>query len=202
MQGVIRIGLTGGIGCGKSTVAAMLAGHGAAVVDADAIARQLTAPGGAAIDAIRREFGPAFIAPDGALDRDKMRALVFAEPQARQRLEAIIHPLIGQETERQMQAARDGGHRCIVFDMPLLLESDQWRQHVDQVLVVDCSPHTQIERTMRRSGLTRAAVESIIAAQVSREARLAAADIVLCNEGLTLDELAGEVQRIARGFGL
>jgi dephospho-CoA kinase len=202
MQVVTRLGLTGGIGSGKSTVASMLAGFGAAVIDADAIARHTTAPGGAAIDSIRDAFGAEFINPEGALDRERMRALAFADTEARKRLEAIVHPLVGLETARQAQSAIDAGHRCIVHDIPLLVESAHWRQRVDQVLVVDCTPELQIERTMQRSGLTRPAIEKIIASQASREVRLSAADMVIFNVGLSLDELALEVQQIARRFGL
>jgi dephospho-CoA kinase len=202
MQSVIRLGLTGGIGSGKSTVATILGAAGAAVIDADAISRQTTAPGGIAIDSIRLDFGPDLITSDGALDRDKMRERVFSDPQTRQRLEAIVHPLVGLETTRQAQAAIEAGHRCIVFDVPLLVESAHWRQRVDQVLVVDCTPEVQIERTLLRNGLSRAAIEQIIASQASRSARLKAADMVIFNVGLTLDELAREVQQIANRFGL
>lgn len=198
----IRLGLTGGIGSGKSTVAALLAERGAAVIDADAISRQTTAAGGSAIAAIRQTFGAAFITPDGALDRDRMREQVFRDPTARRQLEHIIHPLVGQETARQTDAALAAGRRCIVFDVPLLVESAHWRQRLDQVLVVDCRPETQIERAMQRSGLTRDAVEAIMANQASRPIRLHAADIVLCNDGLSLDELAQEVEQIAQRFGL
>jgi dephospho-CoA kinase len=202
MQAVLRLGLTGGIGSGKSTVAALLGAVGAVVIDADAISRQTTAPGGLAMDAIRRDFGPDFITPAGALDRDRMRERVFSDPQARQRLEAIVHPLVGLETTRQAQAAMETGCRCLVFDVPLLVESARWRQRVDQVLVVDCTPEVQIERTLLRSGLTRSAIEEIIASQASRTAKLKAADMVIFNVGLTLDELAHEVQQIAHRFGL
>lgn len=202
MQDLIRIGLTGGIGSGKSTVAAMLAGHGAAVIDADAISRQTTAAGGAAIDRLRREFGAEFITADDALDRARMRDLVFTQPDARHRLEAIVHPLVGQETVRQTQAAQAAGHRCIVFDVPLLAESAHWRQRVDRVLVVDCTPQVQVTRTIRRSGLSRAAVEDIMASQICREARLRVADLVIFNDTLTLDDLAREVREIAARFGL
>jgi dephospho-CoA kinase len=202
MQDVLRIGLTGGIGSGKSTVAAMLADHGAAVIDADAISRQTTSAGGAAIDALRHAFGPEFITPEGALDRVRMRELVFAQPEARRRLEAIVHPLVGQDTARQTQAAVMAGHRCIVFDVPLLAESAHWRQRVDRVLVVDCTPQVQVTRTMQRSGLTQAAVEGIMASQSSRENRLRVADLVIFNDTLSLSELAGEVRQIALRLGL
>ena len=202
MQTVIRLGLTGGIGSGKSTVAAMLAKAGAAVIDADAISRQTTAPGGMAIEGIRREFGPDFIAPDGALDRDRMRQTAFSDPRTRKRLEAIVHPLVGVETQRQAQAAIASGCGCVVFDVPLLVESAHWRQRVDTVLVLDCTPDVQIARTLQRSGLTRQAVEQIIASQVSRLRRLHAADFVIFNVALNLDQLALEVRQISQRLRL
>ena len=203
MAAVTRIGLTGGIGSGKSTVAALWEQSGAVVVvDVDAISRQLTAQGGAAMGGIRNEFGDAFITPQGALDRNSMRALVFEDHTARLRLEAIVHPLIGLEVARQTQGAIDRSARCIVFDVPLLAESSHWRGQVDWVLVVDCAPEVQIERTMRRSGLSRQAVEQIIAAQASRERRMRVADGVIFNSTLTLDELAEELVQIRARFGL
>ena len=202
MQAVIRLGLTGGIGSGKSTVAAILAKAGAVVIDADAISRQTTGPAGAAVDDIRRDFGPDFIGSDGAVDRDKMRHLVFSDPLARKRLEAIVHPLVGMETQQQIQAAIAAGCRCVVFDVPLLVESAHWRQRVDAVLVLDCTPEVQIERTLQRSGLTRQAAEQIIASQASRLRRLQAADLVIFNVTLTMDELALEVQQISQRLRL
>lgn len=199
---VIRVGLTGGIGSGKTTVGGMLARLGAAVMDADAIARAVTAPGGAAIEAIAQAFGPAFITAEGALDRAHMRELAFSDPTARQRLEAIVHPLVGQQTQQQAQQAIDGGAICIVFDIPLLVESGRWRQQLDRVLVVDCSAATQVQRVMARSGLTREAVENIITAQAPRSLRLAAADCVICNDGLSLAGLEAEVTLLAKRFGL
>ncbi|TFZ03997.1 dephospho-CoA kinase [Ramlibacter humi] len=198
----MRIGLTGGIGSGKSTVLAMLAQRGAAVIDADAISRATTAAGGAAIAAIAQKFGPAFITPEGALDRERMRAHAYAQPAARRELEAIVHPLVGQESARQVQAALDAGARCIVFDIPLLVESGRWRQQVDRVMVVDCTPATQVARVMARSGLTAAEVEAIIAAQAQRPLRLAAADLVVFNDTLTIEQLSREVREAARTFGL
>lgn len=202
MRGVLRLGLTGGIGSGKSTVARLLAGHGAAVIDADAISRQTTAPAGAAIAAIRQTFGPDFITPEGALDRERMRHLAFSEPSARQRLEQIIHPLVGLETQRQAQAATQAGMRCLVFDIPLLVESGRWRANLDQILVLDCAPDTQISRVMQRSGLSRTEVEKILAQQASRHLRLQAADHVICNDHLSLSELEHQVGLLAGRFGL
>ena len=197
-----RIGLTGGIGSGKSTVARVLVECGAALIDADAISRQLTAPGGAAISALASQFGPQIITAEGAMDRDRMRQLAFNDPALKKQLEAIIHPLISQESLRQSSAAVDAGCACIVFDIPLLVESGRWRQQLDRVLVVDCAEDTQIARVMARNGLTREGVEKIIAAQASRVQRLAAADICICNEGLSLQALARLVRQLAPRFGL
>ena len=198
-----RIGLTGGIGSGKSTVAAMLAELGAAVIDADAISRGLTAPGGRAIDAIRDRFGPEMVGADGAMDRQAMRARVFADAQARAQLEAIIHPLVGQITREQAEAAVRAGARCLVHDVPLLVEGGaRWRAAVDRVLVVDCDTDTQRARVAARSGLALAEIDRIIAQQASRAQRLACADIVVCNQGLDLAALNAEVRQAARHFGL
>ena len=185
-----RIGLTGGIGSGKSTVSKMLMAHGAAVIDADAIARSVTAPHGLAMPAIAQVFGNEFVDVQGALNRDRMRAHVFAHAQAKQTLEAIIHPLVTQETQRQAQLATDAGHHTLVFDVPLLIESGRWRSQVDHVLVIDCLVETQIQRVMARNAFNRETVEKIIASQASRANRLAAADWVIFNEDLTLDALS------------
>jgi dephospho-CoA kinase len=198
----VRVGLTGGIGSGKSTVLQMLADLGAAPIDADAISRATTAAGGAAIPAIGQRFGPDFITAQGALDRERMRQHAYADPQARKHLEDIIHPLVGQESARQVEAALAAGTRCIVFDIPLLVESGRWRAQVDQVLVVDCSPQTQVDRVVARSGLTPEQVRAIMSAQASRDLRLAAADVVICNEGLSLAELRDIVVQAAQRFGL
>lgn len=197
-----RIGLTGGIGSGKSTVLQMLRELGAAAVDADAISRATTAPGGAAIPLIAARFGPEFIAADGALDRARMREHAYAHPQARRDLEQIIHPLVGEEIARQVDAALAAGTRCIVFDIPLLVETGRWRAQVERVLVVDCEPETQVARVAARSALAPDEVRAIIAAQAPRALRLAAADLVICNEGLTLEALRYEVEQAARSFGL
>jgi dephospho-CoA kinase len=191
MGAPLRIGLTGGIGSGKSTVAAMLAALGATVVDADAISRACTAPGGAAIEPIRDTFGNAFIAPDGALDRDHMRALVFREPEAKARLEAIIHPLVRAEIDRRIAACTTD---TVVLDLPLLVESPRWRERCDRVWVVDCTPETQIERVMARSGWPREQVLAVLAQQASRAQRLAAADVVIDNDGVDLETLRARVR--------
>lgn len=197
-----RIGLTGGIGSGKSTVLAMLQSLGAAGIDADAISRSLTAPGGAALPAIARQFGAGYIGPDGALDRARMRELAYARPESRRELEAIIHPLVGQSIQVEVDAALARAARCIVFDIPLLVESGRWRAQLDRVLVVDCSVQTQVERVVARSALAAEEVQRIIAVQAPRARRLAAADAVICNDGITLDTLRSEVAGVARAFGL
>ena len=199
---MLRIGLTGGIGSGKSTVLQMLVELGAAAIDADAISRSVTASNGAAIPAIAERFGAEFIAPDAGLDRVRMRAQAYSDPSSRRQLEEIIHPLVGQESARQVQAALAAASTCVVFDIPLLVESGRWRSQVDRVLVVDCSEATQISRVVARNSMQPAEVRAIIAAQASRALRLAAADIVICNEGLPLDALRQEVALAAKGFGL
>ena len=191
-----RLGLTGGIGSGKSTVGAMLANAGAALVDADAISRSVTAPGGSAIAAIAQTFGSAFINTEGALDRDRMRALVFSDTSAKKRLEDIIHPLVSLATQAQAQAAADAGHKVLVFDVPLLVESGRWRKQLDGVLVVDCEVATQIERVRMRNGLSPDAVHAIIQTQATRTQRLAAADWVIFNDGMSLNDLHAEAQQI------
>lgn len=186
----LHIGLTGGIGSGKSTVARALVERGAVLIDTDAIARSLASPGGAAIEAIRAEFGASAIDASGGLDRARMRELVFADAQAKVRLEAILHPMIGLECNRQALAAAG---KTTVFDVPLLVESSHWRTRVDRVLVVDCTVETQVMRVMSRSGWSRDAVLAVIAQQASRARRRACADAVIHNDGLTLDELATQV---------
>ncbi len=177
-----KIGLTGGIGSGKSRVADLFESWGATIVDTDAIAHQLTAPGGAAIEAIREAFGPEVIAPDGSLDRAATRARVFNDEQARLRLEGILHPMIGQ-ISHQMAGQATGSY--VVFVVPLLVESGRWRDKVDRICVVDCDPATQIARVQARSGLTPEAIARIMSVQATRETRLAAADDVLVNDGNT-----------------
>ena len=198
----VRLGLTGGIGSGKSTVAGLLVGLGAGLVDADAISRQLTIAGGLAMPAIAATFGSDFVDASGALARDRMRQLVHTDASARIRLEAIIHPLVGQESRRQAALLAEQACPCIVFDVPLLVESAHWRGDLDHVLVVDCTTEKQIDRVMARNQLSRAEVEKIIASQASRRLRLAAADSVIFNVGLSLDELAVELQQISARFGL
>lgn len=199
----LHLGLTGGIGSGKSTVASLLQALGAAVIDADAISRSVTAAGGRAIEPIRAQFGDAVIGADGAMDRQAMRAQVFSDPAARQRLEAIIHPLVATITQEQTQAALARRAGCLVFDVPLLVESGKrWRQQVDRVWVVDCEPATQRERVMARSGLAAEEVDRIMAQQATRAQRLACADLVVFNQGLGLTALNAQVKQMARHFGL
>jgi dephospho-CoA kinase len=199
----LRLGLTGGIGSGKSTVASILARAGAAVMDADAISRSLTQPGGRAIPAILAEFGETLISPDGAMDREAMRELVFSNPSSKRQLEAIVHPLVGQVLQEQSHAAVAAGHACLVYDVPLLVESgDRWRRQVNWVCVVDCEVETQIQRVMARNQLGRADIERIISQQASRQQRLACADAVIFNEGIDLAHLEHLVHEMMARFGL
>lgn len=202
MASELIIGLTGGIGSGKSTVATMWLELGAHLVDTDAIARSLTLAGGAAMPAVERAFGPAMVAADGSLDRAAMRALVFADPDARLRLEAILHPLIAVACARQAALA-DG--RTLVYDVPLLTESQglrPWRSRVQRVLVVDCDEATQRRRVAQRPGWTEEAAGRVIATQASRQARRAIADAVIHNQDLTLPALQLQVTTLARLWGL
>ncbi|PUE12064.1 dephospho-CoA kinase [Limnohabitans sp. T6-20] len=202
-QRIWRIGLTGGIGSGKSTVAGLLAARGAAVIDADAISRSVTAPGGRAMASIAQVFGPQMVDADGAMNRQAMRERVFQNPETKKQLEAIIHPLVSLITAEQAQAALQKGQRCLVFDVPLLVESgERWRRQVDRVVVVDCDADTQRQRVMARSGLAAEEIDRIIALQASRAQRLACADVVIFNQGLSLAELEGQVAQVAADFGL
>jgi len=191
----LRAGLTGGIGSGKSTVAAALARHGALIVDTDAIARELTAPGGAALSAIASAFGANMIDATGALDRARLRAEVFSQPPARQRLEAILHPMIGQEAQDRAAAAAAG--QPVVFDVPLLAESSHWRRRVGRILVVDCDEALQVRRVVQRSGWQAEEVRRVIAQQAPRAERRRIADAVIHNgEGVSLAALEGMVARL------
>ena len=191
----LRVGLTGGIGSGKSTVASRLVELGADLIDTDAIARSLTLPGGAAIEPIRETFGPDFIAADGSLHRALMREAAFADVEARRRLEAILHPRIGAEVERRASASTAP---LTVLDIPLLVESGRWRGRVDRVWVVDCGEETQLARVMARSGWTEAAVRAVIAQQASRSVRRGAADAVIHNDGIDLETLLAQVDALWR----
>lgn len=196
---VLRLGLTGGIGSGKSTLANMLQSLGADVIDADAVSRATTASGGAAIGAITKAFGQEFIDADGALDRARMRAQVFSQPEQRKVLENIVHPLVGQEIRR---LALQATSRVLIFDVPLLVESPHWRGQLDRVLVVDCLPATQVRRVTQRSGWDLSTIEAAMRNQCSREQRLAAADVVVFNDGEGLDNLQHLAQALAKRFGL
>ena len=202
MTAILRVGLTGGIGSGKSTIARILADCGARIIDADAISRGLTAAGGQAIPVIAQTFGASFIDADGAMNRDQMRNLVYSDVVARSKLEAIIHPIVRNIIQLQAHQAMIDNCLVVVYDVPLLVESLDWRQRLDQLLVVDTTPDIQISRVMARSGMTAVQVEKIIASQASRQHRLHAADTVICNTTLSLRQLASEVQFLARRFGL
>ena len=202
MDKVWRIGLTGGIGSGKSTAAHVLAQLGAAVIDADALARSVTAPGGPAMAPLRAAFGDAVIDAQGGLDRQRMRELAFSDAKAKAQLEAIVHPLVKAAIDGQAQSALDAGARVLVFDIPLLVESGRWRERVDGVLVIDCSEETQIARVQARNGWPRAQILAVIQAQATRAQRQAAADWLILNEGLGLDAFAAAVAQLARQWGL
>lgn len=188
------VGLTGGIGCGKSKAADLFAALGAGVVDTDAISHELTGPDGAAMALIRDAFGDAYVKSDGALDRARMRALVFADPAAKSALEGILHPLIRAESRRRIDAAHAP---YVLVVVPLLLETGAYRDLLDRVLVVDCGESRQIERVRARSGLSEEEVRRIMHTQLARERRLAAADDVLSNDG-SIDELAAKVRELHR----
>jgi dephospho-CoA kinase len=192
MTPAFSVGLTGGIGCGKSTVADLFAALGATIVDTDVIAHALTAPQGAAMPAIVAEFGPDFAQPDGALDRARMRTLVFSDATARARLEAILHPRIRAATEAAGQAATGA---YVIYVVPLLIESGSWRERVTRVLAIDCSEDTQVARVMQRSHLSADEVRAIMATQVTRARRLAEADDVVDNDA-GLDALRTQVQAL------
>ncbi|MEM5313933.1 dephospho-CoA kinase [Paraburkholderia sp. JHI869] len=195
---MFAVGLTGGIGSGKSTVADCFAARGVTIVDTDLIAHRITAPHGVAMAQIVAEFGPEFVAPDGSMDRARMRTLVFGDESARKRLEGITHPLIRSEAERE---TREASGPYVIVVVPLLVESGTWKTRVDRVLTVDCSVETQIARVMRRNGFTREQVLAIIARQATREARLAAADNVVVNDdGATLETLAQDVDALHQTY--
>ncbi len=186
------VGLTGGIGCGKTTVADMFGALGASIVDTDQIAHALTAPQGAAMPALLAEFGAGFATPEGALDRAKMRQLVFTDQGARARLEGILHPRIREATAA---AAAIASGPYVIFVVPLLIESGTWAERVARVLAIDCPEAMQVARVMARNGLSEEQVRAIMAAQVTRAQRLAAADDVVVNDD-GLDALRPQVERL------
>ncbi len=190
------VGLTGGIGSGKTLVSDHLAQLGAKVVDTDVIAHQLTAHGGRAMPLIHAAFGAAALQPDGSLNRAYMRDLAFSNTQAKSQLEAILHPLIGEQAMAEIAASTAP---YVVLVVPLLVESGRWLAKVDRVLVVDCDVETQIKRVMARSKLSREATEAIVAQQATREQRLAAADDVIVNRG-TPQQLATQVEALHRNY--
>ena len=196
MSGAARtafsVGLTGGIGCGKTTVANMFAELGASLVDTDEIAHALTAPHGAAMPAIVEQFGAAFARPDGALDRARMRELVFADPPAKARLEAILHPRI---RDAALAAAASATGAYVIFVVPLLIESGSWRSRVTRVLAIDCPEALQVARVMARNNLSEEQVRAIMATQITRAERLAAADDVITNDG-GIDALRPQITRL------
>lgn len=186
------IGLTGGIGSGKSQVADFLEGWGVGIIDTDRIAHELTAPGSPAMAPLVQAFGAGVLAPDGSMDRAWMRERAFHDAAVRLRLEAILHPLIERSVWQQAQVVR--GPYCVVV-VPLLVESGRWHGRVDRICVVDCDPVSQVRRVQARSGLTADTIERIMTAQASRDERLAVADDVILNDGATdLDTLRTRTQ--------
>ena len=190
------VGLTGGIGSGKSAAADEFARLGATIVDTDAISHELTGPGGAAVAEIQRQFGRAFVDASGAMDRKRMRDLVFSDAEEKQRLEALLHPLIRAESQRRIEQAAGP---YVVHVVPLLVESPGHRERVARVLVVDCPEATQVARVRQRSGLPEAEVRRIIASQIQRERRLAAADDVIDNSG-TIAALQQQVRKLHENY--
>lgn len=193
------LGLTGGIGSGKSAVAAAFRALGVPVVDVDAIAHELSAPQGASIPLIRAAFGDEMITPSGALDRARMRDRVFQDPAAKARLEAILHPMIAAESQQRCLAALDAGVEYVVLEVPLLIESGHYRQRAARILVVDCPEEMQVERVMQRNGLKSEDVQRIMTAQASRAQRLAAADDIIENTG-TLTAMEARVATLHAGY--
>lgn len=190
------IGLTGGIGSGKSAAADRFAAHGITVVDTDAIAHALTGPDGGAIPRIQAAFGPAMITPDHRLDRERMRTLVFSEPDERRRLEAILHPMIREESDRLCTAATSD---YVILAVPLLIESGSYRERCARICVVDCPEALQIERVRARNGLPVDQIKDILGAQVDRRTRLAAADDIIDNSG-SLEALARQVDALHQSY--
>ena len=195
----LTVGLTGGIGSGKTTVAHMLAGCGATIIDADAISRSLTEAGGAALIPIKQLFGEEVNGTDGALNRGAMREIVFAQPASRAKLEAIIHPLVQM---RMSAAIQNAPTDVVVLDIPLLVESPRWRKQIDLIVVVDCNVETQVSRVMQRNGWAASTIEAIIQSQATRGDRLKAADVVIFNEKSNLSILKNQVNSLGNQLGL
>ncbi len=190
------VGLTGGIGCGKSKAAEMFAELGASVVDTDAIAHELTGPGGGAMAAIRQTFGPEYVRDDGALDRQRMRALVFSDPGAKSKLEAILHPLIRTESRTRVDTSTAP---YVLLVVPLLLETAAYKDVVDRILVIDCDESQQVARTMTRSRLSEDDVRRIMSNQASRAERLKQADDVISNDS-DMNALRSQVEALHRRY--
>lgn len=190
------VGLTGGIGSGKSAAADCFASHGITIVDTDAIAHELTAANGAAMPALLEEFGAGAATADGSLDRSRMRRLVFADPAARARLEAILHPMI---RELSNERCREAGSPYVILAVPLLVELGAYRERCHRIVAVDCPEDLQISRVMARNGIGEGEVRAILATQASRAERLAAADDVLANDG-DLADLNGQVAALHRKY--
>jgi dephospho-CoA kinase len=190
------VGLTGGIGSGKSTVADLFVARGVALVDTDAIAHELTAPGGAAMSALRARFGDGIVRADGGLDRAAMRRRVFADVEAKAALEGILHPLIRAESDRRCALAQAP---YVILAVPLLVESGSYRARCDRVLVVDCDPAIQVARVMARSALSEAEVRAIMTTQATRDARLAVADDVVDNGG-SVEALVPQIDTLHRAY--
>ena len=195
----LTVGLTGGIGSGKTTVAHMLAGCGATIIDADSISRSLTEAGGAALMPIKQVFGEEVIGADGALNRGAMREIVFTQPASRTKLEAIIHPLVQM---RMSAAIQNAPTDVVVLDIPLLVESPRWRKQIDLIVVVDCNVETQVSRVMQRNGWAASTIEAIIQSQATRGDRLKAADVVIFNEKSNLSILKNQVNSLGNQLGL
>jgi dephospho-CoA kinase len=191
-----RVGLTGGIGCGKSKAADMFAELGAHIIDSDVISHELTGPGGGAMSAIEEAFGRDYVRSDGSLDRERMRTLVFSEPGARGKLEAILHPLIRAETVRRTQAS---AAPYVILVVPLLLETGAYRDLLDRILVVDCDESQQIARAMARSRLTEDEVRRIMSAQLPRAERVRQAQDVLTNDA-DINTLRAKVEALHRQY--
>ena len=199
MSAAFSVGLTGGVGSGKSTIAAMLGKRGAGLVDADAIAHELTRPGGSAIGALRESFGPDAIATDGSLDRARMRARVFSDSATRKQLESLLHPMIrAMMRERAAELIADGSLYA-VFVVPLLIEGGNWHGYVDRILLIDCSEATQLARVCARTGIDHSTAQKMIASQATRPQRLAAADDVLFNEA-PLNQIEPRVERLHQAY--
>lgn len=208
--GAYRVGITGGIGSGKSTVTTQLKSLGAGVIDADAISRHLTSSHGEAMNAIVEKFGDEYQLADGSLDRSRMRELVFNQKDRRKELEQILHPLIQNEMKNQFETMKTNGIKLVVFDLPLLAESSKWRKNLDKIIVVDCSVETQVSRVLTRdvqnnnrtTPMTRDLVINIIASQASRIDRLKLADVIILNDEITRQQLNDEIGQISEYLSL